>query len=110
MGVSIGWAAFSHPAATTCWMANPAACATGVVDSAPRVTVHDWEPPVPPGATVTSISSDGSAGSATWNFVAFTAATGNAVVTLTVHDSLVPEPGAVVPPLLTVPAASLVNW
>ena len=30
----------SPPAVTVCCTVNPAACATGVLDSAPRVTVH----------------------------------------------------------------------
>ena len=38
---------------TTCCTVNPAACATGVVDSAPRVTVH-----VVPDTFVTAMISD----------------------------------------------------
>ena len=54
-------APFSHPAAITCVIVNPAWCATGVVDSAPRITDHvvAGVPPV----FVTRISSDGCAGS-----------------------------------------------
>jgi hypothetical protein len=44
---------FSQPAVTTWKIVNPLACATGVVPSAPRVTVH-----VTPDTLVTSTISD----------------------------------------------------
>ena len=50
----------SHPAVTTWTIVNPAACATGVDDSAPRVTVQ-----LVPDTLVTRINSDGAAGSPT---------------------------------------------
>src|SRR6478752_4496411 len=49
----------STPAVTTCTYVASAACATGVVASAPRCTVH-----VVPDTFCTVIISDGSAGSA----------------------------------------------
>jgi hypothetical protein len=76
---------------------NPAACVTGVVDSAPRTAVHV----VPDVAAIVMIS-DGSAGSATWNWVAFSDADGHPVADATVHVSTVPPAGADVPPELTV--------
>src|SRR5579859_4963458 len=92
----------SRPAAVTTWMtANPLACATGVVPSAPRVTVQ-----VEPETLVTAISSVGSSGSMTWNCVGGVAlfeADGNpAYPPAMVHDSEVPLTGAVVPPDETV--------
>jgi len=44
-------------------MVNPELWVTGVVPSAPRVTVHDCPVPVPPGQTVTSMVSEDAAGS-----------------------------------------------
>src|ERR1017187_7648062 len=99
-------------AAVTMTMENPPVCATGVVPSAPRVTVHDWDDPVPPGAMVTRNFSDGSNGSQTLNWITPateagnappltpTFAMGNAPVVFTVHDSTVPAAGAVVPPVV----------
>ena len=57
---------FSHPEVTTCRIVNPAVCATGVVPSAPRVTVH-----VVPLTLVTAMISlpAPAATSTTWNWV-----------------------------------------
>jgi hypothetical protein len=90
----------------TCCTVNPAVCATGAVDSAPRVTVHD----VPDTAVTAIISAAVTdvAGSATWNCWLPLIA-GNDADDATVHVSTVPGAGAVVPPEETVVAAWLVN-
>jgi hypothetical protein len=56
---------------------------------------------------VTSIGSDGAAGSATWNWTEPVAAAGNGAESATVHVSTVPLDGASVPPLETVVVATL---
>jgi hypothetical protein len=79
---------------------NPALCGTGVVPSAPLVTVH-----VAPDTLVTAMVSEFSAMSATWNCVGGAAeldAAGNDDEEETVHVSVVPPAGAVVPPDETV--------
>jgi hypothetical protein len=91
------------PAGITWTTVKPAECVTGVVDSEPRVTVH-----VVPDTFVTRTTSDGAAGSATWNFVAGVTvldAAGKDADDVTVHVSWVPPEGALVPPLGTVVAA-----
>ena len=79
-------------------MVNPAACATGVVPSAPLITVQ-----VRPDTFVTRMISLARAGSEMWNWVGCVApedATGNDPDDATVHDWLVPGAGASVPPAL----------
>jgi hypothetical protein len=88
---------------------NPAVCATGVVPSDPRVTVH-----VVPEMFVTATSSPvlPDAVSATWNWVGGVAvldAAGNPADEATVHDSDVPPAGADVPPVETVVVGWLAN-
>jgi hypothetical protein len=72
---------------------------TGVVDSAPRVTVHVF-----PDTLVTRIISEELAisASATWNCDTPVDADGKAEEEVTVHVSTVPDAGASVPPLATV--------
>src|ERR1017187_9674720 len=75
----------SAPAETTSRTVNPAVCPTAVVPSAPLVTDH-----VVPATLVMVISSAGSAGSATWNWVggvALLLAAGNPDDDATVHVS-----------------------
>ncbi len=72
------------PAETTWTIVNPAECATGVVPSAPRVTVN-----IDPATFVTAISSVGASGSAMWNWVGGLAAldaAGNEIGDATVQD------------------------
>jgi hypothetical protein len=90
---------FRNPAVTTWTIVNPAVWATGVVPSAPRVTVQ-----VVPDTLVTAMISlvFPEAVSATWNCVTPVDAAGKDDDDATVQDSLVPEPGAVVPPEETV--------
>src|SRR5271170_7060353 len=78
-------------------MVKFAVWATGVVPSAPRVTVQ-----VVPDTLVTAISSDARIWSATWNWVIPVAAGGKDAPERTVHVSLPPLAGAVVPPEVTV--------
>ena len=87
------------PAVTTCTTVNPAACATGVVPSAPRVTVHET-----PEIAVTAMISVEAAGavSAIWNWVAPVSTVGNEADEATAHVSTVPCAGESVPPLVTV--------
>ena len=89
----------STPAVTTWMIVNPAVCATGVVDSAPRVTVH-----VVPDTLATAMISPVFPGavSHTWNWVTPVDAAGNADDDATVHVSCVPDDGASVPPEETV--------
>jgi hypothetical protein len=78
-------------------MMNPVACITGVLPSAPLVTVH-----VVPETFVTAIDSVGAAGSATWKpLPADVDAVGNDADDVTCHVSDVPEAGAVDPVLPT---------
>ena len=88
----------------TCCTVNPAEWVTGVVDSAPRVTVH-----VDPETFVTAIISDVAAGSPTWNWETPVAAGGKLRDEATVHVSGVPLAGASVPPLETVVDGVLAN-
>src|ERR1700749_1197172 len=91
-------------------MVKPAAWMTGVVPSAPRVTVQDWAAPVPPGATVAIMVSVLWAGSMILNVVPLATDTcGNALAAVMVQLSDVPWAGAVVPPLVTVPEPWLVR-
>jgi hypothetical protein len=79
---------------------NPAAWATGVVPSAPRITVH-----VVPATLVTAMISLARDGSLTWNWVGGAAellAAGNDDDDDTVHVSVVPAAGLVAPPEATV--------
>jgi hypothetical protein len=92
------------PALTTWYTVNPDAWVTGVVPSAPRVTVH-----VVPETLVTSISSEVAAGSATWNWYTPVAAAGNSAEDATVNVSDVSAAGASVPPDETVVYALLAN-
>ena len=79
---------------------NPEAWTTGVVDSAPLVTVH-----VVPDTFVTAMISVGAAGSATWNWETPVDAVPNIADEATVHVSCVPGEGASVPPEVTVVVA-----
>ena len=100
---------FSHPEVTTCRIVNPVVWATGVVPSAPRVTVH-----VVPLTLVTAMISlpAPAAVSTTWNWVGGIAvedAAGNDVEDATVQFSTVPPDGASVPPEETVVVARSVK-
>lgn len=86
---------------------NPAEWATGVVLSAPLVTVQ-----VVPETLVTVMISVFAAASATWNWVGGVAlldAAGNVEDEATVQVSCVPDAGAVVPPEATVVDGRLLN-
>jgi hypothetical protein len=88
-----------NPAVTTWTIENPEECATGVVPSAPRVTLH-----VVPETFVTRMISlvFPVAVSATWNWVTPVLAPGKLDDDETVQVSVVPPAGAVVPPETTV--------
>jgi hypothetical protein len=87
----------SHPAVTTCAIVKFAACATGTLDSAPRVTFQ-----VVPDVLVTRMISEGACGSPMWNWVDPVDADGHPMSDATVHISVVPLAGASVPPEETV--------
>jgi hypothetical protein len=92
---------------STFWTVKFAEWVTGVVPSAPRVTVQ-----VVPLTLVTIIFSELAAGSATRKNVGGEAAelaAGNPLEEETVHVWEVPAAGAVVPPLLTVVCSWLAN-
>ena len=88
----------SHPAVTTCAIVKFAECGTGWLPSAPRITFH-----VVPVMLTTAMTSEGAAGSPTWNCVVPVEAEGHPVFDATTHVSGVPgSDGASVPPEMTV--------
>ena len=82
---SLSATVFSHPAEITLVTVKPAACATGVVESAPRITDQVVLPP--PVMLVTVMTSDPAAGSAMWNWETLVAAVGNPAELATTHVS-----------------------